>query len=102
MSNMCMHCLEEGTWEDEDKCPICDEKGHVSPWQNCEVCDKIYFDNINKILDQIKARYHEEVWKLFTEYREYFGFADSQSINKQCEFEDEFCKLYCQFINICI
>lgn len=21
--NMCMHCLEEGYWEDEDKCPKC-------------------------------------------------------------------------------
>ncbi len=42
MKNMCSHCLDEGYWSDEDKCPKCTKDGHMSPWgvNSCKQCDK--------------------------------------------------------------
>ncbi len=55
---LCMHCLEEGTWTDEDCCPKCREKGHVSPWSvsKCPACNQEFFDKIKEIKDRIDRR----------------------------------------------
>jgi len=31
LESICLHCLESGYWEDEDKCPKCEKEGHSSP-----------------------------------------------------------------------
>lgn len=48
--NLCLHCLENGYWKDEDKCPACAKKGHTSPWQvsECEQCQEDFFDIMQK------------------------------------------------------
>jgi len=53
-----MHCLEEGEWTDDDVCPPCKAKGHVSPWRvsQCPVCNQEFFDAINSIKAKIEAR----------------------------------------------
>lgn len=56
--NMCMHCLEEGKWTDEDKCPKCAQEGHISPWQvsKCPACNKEYNDKMHKLIEDIGIR----------------------------------------------
>lgn len=53
-----MHCLEEGDWTDEDKCPSCEAKGHVSPWavSQCPACNAEYFAKVNKQIDDLGIR----------------------------------------------
>lgn len=55
---MCMHCLEEGDWSDEDKCPRCEAKGHVSPWEvsKCPACNKEFFIKMAELKDRIDMR----------------------------------------------
>lgn len=55
---LCLHCLKEGDWTDEDKCPKCEQSGHVSPWavSACPACNQIYNDNIEAIKKQIDDR----------------------------------------------
>ncbi len=71
---LCMHCLKEGSWEDEDCCPKCREKGHVSPWQvsQCPACNKDFFDKIDEIKQQIDRRknFNSCLAHLQTELRE--------------------------------
>lgn len=57
-NNMCMHCLEEGDWEDEDKCPACESTGHISPWQvsKCPACNKEYFDKMDKLVKKVTGK----------------------------------------------
>ena len=49
--NICFHCLEEGEWEDEDKCPSCATVGHVSPWEvsKCPVCNAEYYAKMEEL-----------------------------------------------------
>lgn len=57
--NMCMHCLKEGNWENEDICPKCEAAGgHVSPWQvsQCEACNQKFFDKMAELNAGIAAR----------------------------------------------
>ncbi len=62
MINMCMHCLDEGDWEDEDACPKCRLEGHVSPWQvsQCPACNKQFFDSMKELKDRINKRIENE------------------------------------------
>lgn len=48
---LCMHCLEGGSWQDEDCCPKCKENGHVSPWQvsKCPACNQEFFDKMREL-----------------------------------------------------
>ncbi len=48
---LCMHCLEEGRWEDEDCCPKCREKGHVSPWRvsQCPGCNAEFHEKMGEL-----------------------------------------------------
>ncbi len=52
MNNQCMHCLQEGNWTDEDKCPQCASTGHTSPWEvsSCPACNKQFFDKMDEIM----------------------------------------------------
>lgn len=56
--NQCYHCLEEGDWTDEDKCPKCESEGHTSPWRvsACPACNKSYYDGIAAIMAKINER----------------------------------------------
>jgi hypothetical protein len=58
VENTCMHCLEEGDWADEDACPSCRAKGHVSPWavSQCPACNKEYFDKMADLLERCNIR----------------------------------------------
>ena len=49
--NMCLHCLEEGDWTNEDVCPKCQSEGHKSPWEvsRCPACNKIYQEKMDKL-----------------------------------------------------
>ena len=51
MTNLCLHCLEEGDWTDEDKCPSCESKGHTSPWGVglCKVCNEEFTTKMNDL-----------------------------------------------------
>lgn len=53
-----MHCLREGDWGDEDKCPSCADLGHTSPWRvsACPACNKEFFDAIARIKQKIDDR----------------------------------------------
>ena len=55
---ICMHCLREGDWVDEDKCPRCSDKGHTSPWEvgKCPVCNQEFIDSMAEISGRIKMR----------------------------------------------
>lgn len=49
---LCMHCLEEGDWSDEDKCPQCERVGHESPWgvNKCGACKQEYDKKMCQLL----------------------------------------------------
>lgn len=69
MNNMCLHCLDEGNWTDEDKCLTCEAKGHVSPWgvSKCPQCNKDYFTKMGEIREKMYLRIgkeNEEMFKL--------------------------------------
>ena len=55
---MCFHCLEEGEWEDDDKCPSCATAGHVSPWEvsKCPVCNAEYYAKMEDLEKRIGMR----------------------------------------------
>lgn len=55
---LCMHCLEEGNWTDEDKCPRCARKGHVSPWEvsKCPACNQEFTDSMKELQDRVTQR----------------------------------------------
>ena len=58
MAMMCMHCLEEGDWADEDKCPKCAATGHTSPWEvsKCPACNDEFFATMAEITGRIEKR----------------------------------------------
>lgn len=58
MPSMCMHCLEEGDWPDEDKCPKCEAAGHTSPWSvsGCAACNKEFFDKMAELKAKVGIR----------------------------------------------
>ncbi len=58
MEMMCLHCLEEGDWDDEDKCPKCAAAGHTSPWtvSGCEACNRNYFAKMDLLKRDIGIR----------------------------------------------
>lgn len=58
LQNMCLHCLEEGDWTDEDKCPDCASKGHTSPWRagSCAACNKDFYDKMDMLLQRVGGR----------------------------------------------
>lgn len=62
MENMCLHCLEEGNWTDEDKCPSCASKGHVSPWSvgSCQACYFEYKEKLKRLSFDIHSRQNLE------------------------------------------
>ena len=62
---MCMHCLEEGDWTDEDVCPTCKEKGHESPWavSKCSACNKEYYDHMDKLMERIGMQQRQQLDK---------------------------------------
>lgn len=70
VENMCLHCLEEGYWIDEDKCPNCATKGHVSPWEvsQCPACNKEYRDKMDSLLDRIHGGPGSTKNKRYQEY----------------------------------
>lgn len=67
---MCMHCLEEGEWADEDKCPKCAADGHASPWRvgACPACNKSFFDKMDELNSTIRKRVkmEEPILQFFT------------------------------------
>lgn len=74
MDNMCMHCLEEGNWEDEDKCPKCKEAGHTSPWgvNQCLECNRQYERTIEKL--KAKVGFGQERRREIFEYKLFSDF----------------------------
>lgn len=58
MALLCMHCLEEGDWTDEDKCPRCAQRGHTSPWEvgSCPACNQEYLDKMAEIAGRVQLR----------------------------------------------
>lgn len=58
LDQICMHCLNSGNWIDEDKCPDCDAKGHISPWivSGCPACNQEFTDAMRAINIKIKNR----------------------------------------------
>jgi hypothetical protein len=63
IDNICMHCLQEGDWEDWDKCPDCAAKGHISPWQvsSCPACNANYFREMAELKARIEKRVRENL-----------------------------------------
>lgn len=57
---LCMHCLEDGEWEDEDKCPNCAEDGHESPWvvSKCGACNAEYYKKMDELCKKIGVTPH--------------------------------------------
>lgn len=55
---LCMHCLEEGDWIDEDKCPACEKSGHSSPWKvgKCPACNEEFFAKLRELQERIDLR----------------------------------------------
>lgn len=55
---LCLHCLNEGEWEDDDKCPTCAAAGHTSPWRvgSCEECSRQFFAKMAAISERVERR----------------------------------------------
>lgn len=55
---LCMHCLKEGDWTDEDKCPRCERKGHVSPWavSKCPACNEEFSKSMAELVGRAEIR----------------------------------------------
>lgn len=80
MYNICMHCVEEGDWTDEDKCPKCASEGHISPWRvsQCPACNEEFHKKIDKIIDGSNIR--ASINNIWAELK-------AQQGNKQCTVE---------------
>ncbi len=61
--NLCLHCLEEGDWYDDDCCPTCRVGGHESPWRvsSCRACNSQFFAKMAELSDRIDARVRTEL-----------------------------------------